>query len=43
MQVTVAANGARRLISLSVRAATTSAAPSLQMMPAIEFPMLTLR
>ena len=43
MQVTVTANGTAKADFAFGGAATTSAAPSLQMMPAIEFPMLTKR
>ncbi|HEX7333900.1 MAG TPA: carboxypeptidase regulatory-like domain-containing protein [Pyrinomonadaceae bacterium] len=44
MEVTVTANGAAKAdFAFGSGAATTSTAPSLQMMPAIEFPMLSKR
>jgi plastocyanin len=43
MEVTVTANGAAKADFAFGGAATTSIAPSLKMMPAIEFPMLTKR
>jgi plastocyanin len=43
MQVTVPANGSAKADFAFGGAATTSSKPSLQMMPAIEFPMLTKR
>lgn len=44
MEVTVTANGAAKAdFSFGGAAATSSVAPSLKMMPAIEFPMLTKR
>ena len=44
MEVTVTANGSAKAdFAFGSGAATTSTAPSLQMMPAIEFPMITKR
>jgi hypothetical protein len=40
MQVTVTANGSAKADFAFGGAATTSIAPSLKMMPAIEFPMV---